>query len=122
MKTKKNNINDYIGKYKTFKEARKNAREVAKITGYYAYIKIQKEEIPYYIVKAYNDSNLFDYYVCKDGRVCPKSVISKENRKWARHPEKKEYSRPFNKVRNRKKTENKDSYRKEMNLVNPCKF
>lgn len=114
-------IDNYIGRFSTFKEARKNAREVAKISGkHWAYIEILKEKIPYYIVKDTNDNNCFDYYVHKDGRVCPKRIIENENKKWNRHPEQHNYSYPFcNEVRNRKPQEDKKSYKKEMNIGNP---
>ena len=116
-------VDNYIGQYPTFKEARKNAREVARILRiHWAYIEVVKDKKDiYYVVKDKTDSHEgFDYYVHKDGRICPRSAIQEENKKWARHPEQHMSALPFNNVRNRKPLEDKKSYKREMNIEFPC--
>lgn len=98
-----------------FKEARKNAREVARITGYWGQIKkvVEKKDVSY-VVTLGND---FDYYVHVDGRVCKVEDLEKEKREQNRHPEKKVFLHPFKySVENRKKEEDKKAYRMRMSI------
>ena len=116
-------VDNYIGRYPTFKEARKNAREVARILNiHWAYIEVVKyKKDTYYVVKDDIDSHEgFDYYVHKDGRVCPRKAIQEEDKKWARHPERHMRSLPFSTVRNREPSEDKKSYKRAMNIGFPC--
>lgn len=114
----------YTGEYDSFKEARKNARKVAKIKDWYSYIeKVKTKNKKYvYVVKAFSDST-FHYYVHKDGRVCSVNELEKENQKWKRHPEKQFKASPFSyNVENRKKREPKEDYLKRMSIQNRCPY
>mgnify|MGYP003311983315 CR=1 FL=1 len=108
------------GPFKTFKEARKIGRELAKYNySYTAYITKTAEG---YIVSQQKD-NSFDFYVHRDGRVCKKEEIEKENKKWKRHPEKHEIAIPFvYRQRNREKGENKKEYLRKMAINGACPY
>lgn len=110
----------FLGTYKTFKEARKNAREIARLTYRYGQIKVvndAKKETQY-IVTLEDD---FDFYVHRDGRVCKIENLQKEQKKWNRHPEQMKYAHPFvYRVENRGREEGKEEYKKRMAIQNKC--
>ena len=114
------NLSEHLGLFKTFKEARKHAREVARYQAYKkAYI---SKTTKGYIVKDKNDG-VFDFFVHMDGRVCKKENIEKENKRWHRHPERHNYATPFlSNPRNRDKDENKKEYKKKMAINGRCPY
>lgn len=119
-------VSAHIGVYDTFKEARKHAREVARLRGRHGYIKVKyyiksgKTCVRFMVLSEPYD---FDYYVSIDGRVCSVSELEKERLKWKRHPECAGTPYPFvYKVRNRETGEDKQSYLREMSVTNRCPY
>lgn len=111
---------EVAGPFKTFKEARKEGRELARYNhSYTAYI--TKTPRGYMVSQQYD--NVFDFYVHRDGRVCKREEVEKENRKWNRHPERYERASAFvYRPRNREKGEDKKKYLREMSIRCICPF
>ena len=112
----------FLGTYSTFKEARKNAREVARVSNHRACItkKTIKNKIEYIVTL--DDENGCDYYVHIDGRVCKIEDLQKEKNSLKHYPEKTALVYPFSMyVENRKKGESKKDYKLRMSIQNPCR-
>ena len=107
----------FVGVYPTFKAARKSAREIARITGYYGYITrlVNKKNPKDVLFYASNVSLNAHYYVHKDGRVCSVEELKRLQTIANRHPETQTVVLPFAyDVKNRGKDESKKDYRKRM--------
>ena len=113
----------FVGTYQSFKEARKNAREVAKVSNHRACItKKVIENEKRYVVTLDDDDNNCDYYVHIDGRVCKVEDLEKEKNDLSRYPDKANLVYPFSMyVENRKRNENKKDYKLRMSIQNPCR-
>ena len=111
---------EIAGPFKGFKEARKIGRKLAMYN--YSYIAYITKTSNGYIVSQQKD-NSFDFYVHRDGRICKKENLEKENKKWNKHPELHQIATPFvYKQRNRKKGENKKDYLRDMAINGICPY